>query len=319
MKIFSPHRRKMEASRRFGGKEFQNKVKKAQGYKRIFDTRSRGVIGRFLHFVRLDRFSVFLPLVLVLGTSIYFLYVSEYFLLSEVKVRGNLQVNQEQIRNSLLNVEGGLIPRNHMLFLTKNKALDIISEAQPLVKDIVKYKRVWPNRIEVEIVERRPGFAFSANGKMYLIDEDGLAIKELNEPDGLIPVYDTVNETVSEGERLNNTKLVAFILSATKHWTVKINSQIKEIKVPGKAATQVQIISSEGWGVFFDINRPVEAQISSLSLILNRQIPAQNRLKLAYIDLRFDKWAYYCYRNEPCESQPQAVPDELTEEKIEVE
>jgi cell division septal protein FtsQ len=322
MKIFSPHRRKMEASRRFGSREFQNKVKQAQGYKRIFDTRNRGALGKVLHWLHLDSALVLLPALLILGGAFYYLFISDYFLVTSVSVAGAQQVSAEQIQNAFKEAASQrwfLIPRNHSAILSKSSALEMVGDQLPLVKDFAKYKRVWPNRIELEIVERRPGFAFNVSGANYLVDEDGVVVKQVADAGGLPMVYDQVTETVTAGERLNNTKLVVFIMSLVRHWPSKVNSGIKEMRVPGKAASQVQVVSNEGWGVFLDTTRPVEAQLSNLALILSRQIPAKDRLRLAYIDLRFDKWAYYCYKDSPCESQPQANPDAAAEQAAEGE
>jgi cell division septal protein FtsQ len=321
MKIFSPHRRKMEASRRFGSREFKNKIKKAQDYKRSFDPRNRGAMGELLHFLHLDSPLVALPTIGILGLAFYYLFVSSYFLVTDVQVVGAQQVPAEQIKaaiQSSANSRWLFIPKNHLLLMSESNTLEALAEEMPLIKEMAKYRRVWPNGVKMEIVERKPGFAFNVNGRSYMVDEEGVVVKELDGANGLVTVYDQVTEDISPGERLNNTKLVVFIMSALKHWPTKINTNIKEIKVPGKASTQVQIVSNEGWGVFFDTTRPVESQVSNLSLILNRQIPASNRLRLAYIDLRFDKWAYYCYKNSPCESQPQAAPTDQ-QEKIEVE
>ncbi len=327
MKIFSPHRRRMEAKRRYGSKEFQNKIKKAQGYKRIFDARSHGAFGKILHWLRLDSAVVLIPLLLVAGAGIYYLFISDYFLVQNIEVSGNEQIGTSQIQEAVQKAGDErwmLIPKNHLLLLSGSYALDLISEELPLVKEISRYKRVWPDGVKFEVVERRPGFAFVIDGRPYLVDEEGVVVKPLDDVGSLPVVHNQLSEGVQVGERLNNTKLVAFVMSVLKHWPAKINSQIKEMRVPGKAAQQIQVMSNEGWGVFFDTNRPSEGQVSNLALILSRQIPAQNRLKLAYIDLRFDKWAYYCYKDSPCVSQPNNEQKEgegadKGEEKVEVE
>ncbi|HYC79988.1 MAG TPA: FtsQ-type POTRA domain-containing protein [Candidatus Binatia bacterium] len=315
----------MEASRRYGSKEFQNKIKSAQNYKRIYDPRGKGVVHDILHWLHLDNRLYQFLLLIVAGFFAYFLIISPYFLVTEFIISGNQQVSRDQIVSVLKKSEEGrwlLVPKNHLALMSKNGTLEMVSSELPLVKEFKTYKRVWPNKIEMEIVERHPGFIFNVNNTNYLVDEEGFVVRAVDDTTGLPIVIDQVIETVTVGEQLNNTKLVAFVISATKQWPNKIRSAMREIKVPGKAAEQVEFKSAEGWGVFFDINRPVEAQLSNLSLILNRQIPAQNRLRLAYIDLRFDKWAYYCYKNSPCEAQPQnteQTKEEGEEGKVEVE
>lgn len=324
MKIFSPHRRKMEAKRRYGSKEFQNKVKKAQNYKRVFDPNARGFWSAIVRTLRLDSILIRITTAVVILGLAYLLFISPYFLVYQVTVSGNEQVQTAQIEQVFKDETASrwiFIPKNHLVLLSKSAMQETLTGKLPLLKEIKTYKRVWPNRIEFEIIERHPGFALTVDSKIYLIDDEGLVVKEIPDAQGLPAVFDQVSEPVQVGERLNNTKLVAFILSAARQWPNKINPQLKEVKIPGKAATQAQFMSAEGWGVFFDANRPAESQLSNLSLILARQIPANRRLQLAYIDLRFDKWAYYCYKDQPCEAQPQNDPEAEAEdaEKVEIE
>jgi|GEM_PF-2414233 len=315
MKILSPHRRRMEAKRRFGTKEFQNKIRKAQGYKRTFDPRTGSKLDHALHFLRLDSRLVQAGLFALAAAFIYFFGISDYFRIAEISVAGAQQVSSGQVRETVRDGISGrwlFVPKDHLALVSKSRVESLLVESLPLVKEVKSYKRVWPNKIEVEIEERRPGFALNVDGRNYLVDDEGLVVRELPDAAGLLQVFNQVSEPVVAGERLNNAKLVGFILSASRAWPGKINTGIKEAKVPGKAATQIQFVSQEGWGVFLDISRPAETQLSNLSLILNRQIPAASRLKLAYIDLRFEKSAYYCYKDAPCESRPQPDPNAPT-------
>lgn len=237
MKIFSPHRRKMEAKRKYGGKEFQNKVKKAQEYKRIYDPRNSTWIQAFLRTFHLESRITQFFVIAIIGVIGYYLFISPYFLLKDISVSGTERVSIEQVQNALR--EAGkerwfFIPKTHLLLLSKNYAEQLIIERLPLVKELNSFKRVWPDKVEVEIVERRPGFAFEVGGQNYLIDEEGVAVKELDDLSGLPHVIDQVNEDMKVGEQLTNTKLVAFILSASRQWPSKIQPALKEIKVPGK-------------------------------------------------------------------------------------
>ncbi len=311
MKIFSPHRRKMEAKRRFGGKEFQNKIKKAQGYKRAMDSR-QSLLGKIWHGFGIWGKLATTGSVLVILVVAYYSFISPYFLVTNVTVNGTSRVSAEDVANAIKDSSSSrsfFIPKNHLVFLSKGKAESLIIAKAPLVKEIGKYKRIWPNGLELEVVERNPGFILTVNGKDYLVDDQGIVLKEQLASSEFLHVIDDVVEGLTIGETLNNTKLIGFVMSLGRQWPIKINSNIREIKLPGKAATQLQAISDEGWGVFFDISRPVETQLVNLSTILSRQIPAKSRLNLAYIDLRFDKWAYYCYKDSPCEAQAQ-LPEE---------
>jgi hypothetical protein len=132
-------------------------------------------------------------------------------------------------------------------------------------------------------------------------------VKPVEDAGSLPLVEDTVEESFATGEALPNAKLAPFILSVYQAWPDKLPSSISLVKFPGKASNEVHFASSEGWIVYFDINRSAVSQLDSLTLILNSQIPIQSRSRLAYIDLRLSKTAYYCYKESPCIAKPQEL------------
>src|SRR4029077_18786738 len=88
-------------------------------------------------------------------------------------------------------------------------------------------------------------------------------------------------------------------------------------KIPGRGATEVEFVSSEGWSALFSTDRPVTNQLNNLSVLLNKQITASNRGKLAYVDLRLAKWAYYCYKATPCQQTDQTtLPETAATNKV---
>jgi len=131
----------------------------------------------------------------------------------------------------------------------------------------------------------------------------------------LVLVIDQAQEDVVVGEVLSNPKLTAFILSMYRSWPKKVSSGVTVVKIASKTSQEVQFESAEGWSAFFDVNRSALSQLGNLSLILSRRIPQEQRENLAYIDLRLEKWVYYCFNNTPCSSEPQEDIEPETEEK----
>ncbi len=306
--IFSRHRRKIEPRRRFGSREFRTKLKlQSVSHKKIFMAGSFRL--RSWVFSVLSWRSRLLRLLLLIGltVSLYFLVISDRFLITEVAVTGNRQVSAEQIQavlDTLANNRTFFIKKNHYLLMTKGRVNEAITSAISEVKEVLRSDRQGLRKIELEIRERNAGFVLVVKGKKYLVDEDGNVVKEVGESQGLPVVTDQAEEDLVLGESLPNPKMIAFIISMHKSWTSKINSNVAGIKVLGKGAGEVQIVSSEGWAVFFDVNRSVLSQLSNLAIILNRQIPSSDRANLAYIDMRSEKWVYYCYKGAPCNAEP---------------
>jgi cell division septal protein FtsQ len=301
--IFSRNNKRLDPRRRFGTREFQAKIKRQQTYRRVRKPIDLTRKSKWLVILGFRSKAYRVMWITLILAAVYLFVFSDYMVIGQVTVTGTSKIDPNQIQSivsSLGSQRTFLIPKANFFLLTRSRLASSIRQVQPFVKDVVKYHRTWPNKATIEISERDPGFILQSGEKQFLIDDEGVVVTDDPNSAQLPIVQDQVTENFDTGTVLNNTKLVAFILSMQKQWPDKIASQIKETKIPGQAANEVQFVSEEGWGVFFDTTRSVSSQLNNLALILSREIPAKNRLNLAYIDLRLSKWAYYCYKDAPC-------------------
>lgn len=306
MKIFSTHRRKIEPHRRYGSPDFKNKIKQAQNHKRTFPLRP-GALGFFLSIIGLKSWVSRSLIALVIGSVVYFLFISPYFFITQVEVSGNSQIPTDQLVNVIKEKTSGrtfFIPQNHYLLFTQNRIAKVLSANFSIVKEITKFDRHMPDKVEFQIAERQRGFALRSAERLYLVDDEGVIVKSIDSEGDLLVVLDQTNGEYHEGDRLSS-KATGFILSMERSWSSKISTKITEIKLTTMTGSDAVFATTEGWNVFFDINTPVIIQLNSLALIVNKQVSSKDRGKLAYVDLRVSKVAYICYRNTPCVERPQ--------------
>ena len=307
MKIFSTHRRKLEPSRRFGGREFQNKVKAKLNYKRVFNAPRSGWLDELWYKIglrsklwRWGAFGVFIIL-------FYFLILSPRFVVSDIRVSGNTQVSTQQIVD-VIHHEGNsrifLLKKASFFLLSRGMVNQMLTQNISSIKEVSEFKRIWPNKIELTVKERTPGFALMSNGKYFLVDDEGTVVKPLDDPQGLLVAEDSVVEDFASGESLPNIKMAPFIVTMSRTWPTKISTGISGVIFSGKASTKVQFTSVEGWAVFFDINRSVSTELSSLVTVINKLIAPKDRARLAYIDLGSNKFTYYCFKDTACQQKP---------------
>ncbi len=298
-------KRKIDPKRRYNSREFRLRVKRAESYKRPFIP----LVGASQFSFRFLRYAV-LALVLTAG---YFLLISRYFLVTEVSIAGNQAVPAAQIEQAVVlagNQRFLLIPKNHILLLGKGRTNQIVIDNLFFIREVVSVDRLWPNKIAIEVRERRPGFVLEVPSGKFLVDEDGLVVKASDGVETLPHVVDQTQEDVVIGEVLPNPKLTPFIISMFQAWPNKLTSNIAHIQIAKKSTQEIQFVSSEGWSVFFDVNRSAQSQLTDLAVVLARQIPLSERGRLAYVDLRLEKWVYYCYKATPCASVPAAEEGE---------
>ncbi len=317
--MFFSKQPRLDPRRRFGSRSFRNKIRDASRYRRVSKPIDLHRKSRMMVILGFRSKAYRVLWVSVIGVIAYFFVFSDYMVIDQVSVSGTNRVDANAVKTLVSDLGSErtfLIPQSNFFLLTQNRLIKNLQATQPYVKTIAKYKRSWPNKVEVEITERDPGFILESNARRYLVDDEGVVVTDNPQETNLPVVKDQIEENFDIGKQMDNSKLVAFIISMNKLWSSKMSVPIKEIKIPGKASAEVQIVSAEDWGVFFDVSRPVSSQLNSLALILSREIPIAKRLTLAYIDLRLRERAYYCYKDSPCVAgavtdPTQVGPDQL--------
>lgn len=296
MRIFSSHRKKLEPRRRFGGRSFRDKIKSAANYKRTFNPKW---------------FSGSFAILKVLGVVIilvifYYLFISPRLLVTNIAVAGNQTVSSQQIIDALNQADSSrifLIKKNNYFLMTSGRVNNMITKAIPEIKDAAS-QRTWPDKISITVRERNPGFVIQSSGQYFLVDDEGVVVKQVQDPKNFLVAIDQIIEDFASSEALP-TKLAPFVVSMAKLWPTKITTPIATVKFSGKTSTDSEFVSTEGWSVFFDTTRSAVSQLSSLNAILGKVVAGKDRGKLAYIDLRLSKWAYYCFKATPCSQTPQ--------------
>ncbi len=309
----------MEARRRFGGMEFRNKIKQASNYKRMFNPTS-GFSLNFLPGSGLTGKIVKISCILLILLGLYFFVFSPALLINNVTISGNRQVSTQQIEEALSLADDSrffLVRKSNFFLMSQGRVNKLLTFNIPMIKGVVKYNRTWPNKASIEVVEHTPGFVIESNGSYFLVDDEGVVVNQVENPEKLLVVHDQLVENFVRGEVLANPKLSPFVISIHKSWNSKINTPIEEVRFPGKSSNDVQFITKAGFTVLFDTTRPMSVQLTNLAVILNKQVGTAQYSQLAYIDLRLSKWVYYCFKESACQQkeQPQTAGSETNAEQ----
>jgi cell division septal protein FtsQ len=298
--------------RRYDSPQFKKRIQTVRNQQRQI-SRQFKTNKELPFFSKFKTKAVILLSIVVLGVLFYFFIMSDYFVVKNIEISGNYKFDQNKAQD-ILRDDGNkrviLIKKANNLILSKKSLLKIFSARTPYVKEIVSMKKVWPDSLKIEIVERAPEFLLKSGENYYLADSDGLIVENFSEPiEGFYLVENLIEEQFELLEPFPNQKLSAFIISAHRNWNSKIAVPIKAIKIPGKASSEAHFETSESWTVFFDVNSAVNQQLSSLAILLQKQISQAQRKNLIYIDLRSSKYAYICYKNSACDKTAQPVEE----------
>jgi hypothetical protein len=105
-------------------------------------------------------------------------------------------------------------------------------------------------------------------------------------------IIDEFDQTFTPREKIVSPQLVTFTKRMSELIPQKTTLKIKEIRVPSAAASEVHIVTQDGFVIYFDPTRDADDQALILADLLTKEIK-DKRKKIQYIDMRIENWAYY--------------------------
>ncbi|MCK4453815.1 FtsQ-type POTRA domain-containing protein [Candidatus Parcubacteria bacterium] len=229
-----------------------------------------------------NKFFWFGVLILAIVVSLsYFLFFHSFFQIKNIEIFGNEKLKTEQIES--------LIEKDKNIFLfniDKNKKK--ILENFPEITELLLEKD-FPRSIKIQIEERKPVAIFCQNEKYFFIDKKGI-VYEKAEANSMLKIKNlTLNKELElrlGDEILTENQLNQIIYIETK---LKENLEIQIELAEIVSDQRLNIKTSEGWEIYFNIQEDIDWQLIELGLILKQKISPEKRGEIKYIDLRFEK------------------------------
>mgnify|MGYP000721542010 FL=1 len=190
---------------------------------------------------RLKRIKFFLKLILLIGVIsgiIAFATCSPIFNIQNVEVTNNKQLSPETI----ISLSELSVGQNIFKFWKNDVENKIKSNAYI---ESVELKRVFPNKLEINIQEREPKFSVPVLGEYAYINTQGYILEitqnQLNLP--IITGISTKEEEIKPGNRLNNKDLTELEI------ILKIISAMKENQLD-KEVTSIDISNKNDYIIY---------------------------------------------------------------------
>ncbi len=159
------------------------------------------------------------------------------FGLEAVTISGERELTEKEVLDA---AEIG--PHSSLLFLNATRIRDRLAEL-PLVKE-ASVSKLYPNRLLIEVDERRPFALWQKDGQVHIVAADGMSIDALRYfrfAELPLVVGDGANERLDEYASLLESagdlrpRIRAGILVARRRWTLKMTNGV-EIALPEKDA-----------------------------------------------------------------------------------
>lgn len=205
----------------------------------------------------------FVLLIMALIVIILFILQSNYFIINEIKINGNIYLTTNDIITPLQKMKDD----NIIYINTKKLKSKIVEDIRVKEVDI---KRVYPDKIEINILERNPVGIIYKDDQVLIIDNDLNIFAYENEiTDKKMPII-TFNE--------ENKEKISNVLKILE------NTQLYDLVSEIYEDNENKIIFALDSGVKIIVNEEIsENKIENAMKILKKEKDSN----LEYVDLRF--------------------------------
>lgn len=269
-------------------------------------SRSSGLFSRIIFYILLVGF---------VGVSIYVLFFSPYLQITSVVVSGNQELNsadiQQRIGKSLEGKYLGILPKNNFLLISQSGIAGFLKNDFKKIRSVSIAKK-FPDSLEVNVGEYKALMVWCSGDQCYLIDENGVAYgtADFNSPElaqnHLLKLTDASSKEVSVGEKILEPDYVQYALSVREAGKNVGLEMSEEYLTPSRVSEEVDAVTTGGTQIMLSTQFTLDSAMTTLGMVLKKQIPNNEKDNIAYIDLRTENKAFYKFKD--AQPAPDAVP-----------
>ena len=198
--------------------------------------------------------------------GINYFYNSGYFDIEEINISGNNHYDSEYIESLLVDLLG-----KNIFDADKKKTEDLLTGSLVWIKT-VEFKKIFPDRIDIVISERKPSIIISYQDRYYLLDGDGMVLADMGGdiPDdysNLLKVSGAIGHRLEKGDTVAKKN----VLSCADIYMVfddSLKEIIKEAGIKDNVHGDIFFKTGEGLEIVFGDSSQVIKKIEVLKLLL---------------------------------------------------
>ena len=226
-------------------------------------------------------------LVVLLGAGwlVYHASTSIEFRVRTLRTEGAFLLSQSE-------VEQTLAVRGANVFWVDRTAAEERLRQLPLVLR-AEVTPVLPDTVSVQIVERQPAAFWVSGDQSYVIDDQGVVLRQLDEDEGVYASKPLPTIEQRDGQPLKPGDLVdpRALATSNRLATLLPKAGVTPAAVEWSQAVGLEVRTKDGWRARFDSTGDIDQQVDSLRAI--RDYLAKNKASAEVIDVRFGDRPYY--------------------------
>ena len=199
-----------------------------------------------------------------------YFYNSEYFKVKNIDVEDNTHYKNEEILDLIPGVVGASI-----FEINKKSVEDTITGGLTWVKR-VELSKIFPDRIVVRLVERKPELILVYKADYFLMDSEGVILdkidkKNMNNYKDLLLIKNAVSYNVSVGEKIAKKNALSCI-DIYKAFDSEMKSIINEARLEDNISGDIVFETKDGKEIIFGDSSYTVKKIEILKKILEEEI-----------------------------------------------
>ena len=216
--------------------------------------------------------------ILLIILALYFVFVSDYFVIKEIKVENVKSVEIDDYVKMTLQGK-------NILLMMPGKYLEKLTEKFPVLEE-ARIVRGLPSTVRVIVDERDQKFIWCNSSGCFEVDNNGYIFEETVKGGDEIVLRDLSDIKVGYLDKVVSRQFIDFFMDALDGLS-GIGLNIKEAQI-SQTTFRVDFMTQEGWRVIMDSNSPLENQ-----LFATKQVVEKNRPDIKeYIDVRVEGVAF---------------------------
>jgi cell division septal protein FtsQ len=251
-----------------------------KNFDRALSSRKRRNIKRkFVLFVKITAI-LFMLGALVFGFN--YLYNSKYFKIKSVIVNGNSHYSSEQV----ITIADVAVGAN--IFEINKKNIEDKLAAELTWVNSISLRKVFPDRIEISITERKPYIRLVYGGKYFILDKEAVVLDEISgEESSLYEGYLLVKNGLKFYPEIGEKIAKKSILGAADIYDaldVELKNIIKEAFISGSTNSDIVLVTFDDKQIIFGTSDKIVDKNAILRQILTQIY--ENEITYSVIDLR---------------------------------
>jgi len=254
----------------------------------------------------ISRVLFWLMFLVFIGVLVFLLLFSPLMEIDTISSDGNQDISSEEIAGQAKKaIEGkyfGYLSKKNF-FLVNAKEIDAALKSNFNRLEVASIEKKFPKAILIKVRERHPELVWCSGGVCYLIDGEGMAYSGATGTDeelrnqNFLTVIDENARPVEIGKTIIDRGYIDFLkkMSLILRDDLQLETE-GSYSTPAIASHEVIVKIKEGW--FLKMNSAISPEETKkiILTLFEKELPADKRQNLDYLDLRVKNKVYYKMR-----------------------